>query len=192
MINLIQILKEAKNSMKVNKTFTFRGKFDFNNQLTFISTSFTGNNLFLRIEGNYFQNLVFNLETFELTQIKGSGVSYIKFWDLDAKILKVLKSFASFKKASFNPENMIVKMAKKLKVKNYTLQSSDRSASTYLMNSKGETILRVADHQINVKLVFSFGYSLPKFNIMLDEQGKEYNHFMVGGSGSWIDFTRNF
>jgi hypothetical protein len=192
MINLIQVLREAKKSMKVNKTFTFRGKFEFENQQTFISTSFTGNSLFLRIEGNYFQNLVFNLETFKLTQIKGSGVSYIKFWDLDAKILKILKSFAAFKKASFNPEIMIVKMARKLKVKNYTLESSDRSASTYLKNPKGETVLRVADHNINVGLVLSHGHSLPKFNIMLDEQGKEYNHFMVGGSGSWIDFTRNF
>ena len=112
----------------------------------------------------------------------------------EEEILKVASKFRSLIKASFNPANLIKKAAKKLKIKNASFEFSDRSASTYCKNAKGEAVLRIADHSANHVLVAKHGHTIPKFNIMFMQDGSTVSFFneKLFNQNERISFQPNF
>jgi len=195
--NLVDILKRAYFYMKENKTFSYKEV--VNND--WVSVSFTGANLFVRIECSTIDNkFMFDKFINVILCLKTNTSDNIKNLKHHEDVLKVTAKFKKFITARFNPANLAKKIAKKLKIKKAELELSDRSSSTYIKNEKGETVLRIADHAINVGLVAGKGYNMPKFELLYSLVGLNHAFYRPDANSQSqyhnnthrLEFTPNF
>ena len=183
--DLKQVLKRALNSFTKNKSFDYR---EILNRSQY-DVSFSGNFLFIRIYdyniGDLYDNIIIDIN--DNTLLKSKSII------LDLEVLEVISKFKKLIKAKFNPINIAKKIAKNLKIKEFKIDLSDRSASTYLIVN-GKTIARVSNHSLPMRLVNAHGYNAPKFDLLFGDKGLEYSFFRpkAGTEEQWRDYPVKF